>query len=404
MTRTAAARGQGASARTAGWLRPVQLCLATSIRGPDGRTWPHPAAFVWGTAEADQLERREALEALLQPASCVVTDEPVLAVYRITKGAHVQAGLLADVRVGAYEAGRVKGHERTRYDKEEALYADLDEVEALVGPVALAHRPDAGLAELLDDAMREDPTGAWTSADGAEHELWVVEGPGLAELEDRCEMLDPLYVLDGHHRIAAAARRAAARRAAGATHEDDPWEAFLAAVFPSDRLAVRAIHRVVDLDGGTPEAVQARLSTLGMLTPVNGLEEARPRGPRRFGVGLDGQWFRLEGLDVPAAGGGIPYPDVQALDDLVLGPALGIEDPRTDPRIDFVPDANGLGVIAERVRSGRAVVFLVHTMPVDEVFGIADAGVTLPPKSTWFDPKPIRGAMLPAERLPRAPG
>jgi uncharacterized protein (DUF1015 family) len=391
-----------ASPRLGGWLRPVQLCLATTVRGPDGRVWPHPASFVWRSVEEDQRRRREALEALLEPTSSVTTEGPVLAVYRITTADHRQTGVLADVEMDAYASGRIKGHEHTRHEKEEALLAELDAVEALVGPVALAHHPRAGLTDLLEELSSGAPTAAWTTADEAHHELWVVEGERLAALAARCAELDPLYIVDGHHRIAAAARRAAARRGEGAqTGPGDPWGSFLAAVFPADQLQVRATHRVVDLAGTRPETVLERLAALGSLSAVAGAEEARPRRPREFGAGLGGRWFRLEGLAVPERG--VPYPDVQALDDLVLGPVLGVDDPRTDPRIDFLPDLGDLGTVAERSREGRAVALLVRPVTVEEVFAVADAGAALPPKSTWFDPKPIKGAVMPEPRLPRRP-
>jgi uncharacterized protein (DUF1015 family) len=389
----------GAQAPAAGWLRPVRLRLASAVRAGEGTVWPDPATFVWRSAGDDQERRRAALEALLEPTASIVTDGPVLAVYRITAGDRRQTGLLADVAVDAYEAGRIRGHEHTRREKEEALFAELDAVEALVGPVALAHRPEPALATLLDGLAGDRPTAAWTTADRARHELWVVEGDRLEELTARSAALDPLYIVDGHHRIAAAVRRAASRRDGARPEADDPWGAFLAAVFPADQLTVRATHRVVELDGADPAAVRDRIGTCGRLTPVDGLEAARPRAPREFGVGLAGSWYRLEGLALPPDGP-VPYTDVQALDEHVLGPVLGVEDPRTDPRLDFVPDVGGLDRLARRSRDGRAAVFLVHAVTVDEVLAVADAGAALPPKSTWFDPKPIKGAALPAARLP----
>lgn len=402
MTQAAGSGPPGASAHDAGWLRPVQLCLVTAVRRPDARVWPHPTASVWRSSEEDQQRRREALEVLLAPTSCVTTDGPVLAVYRITTADHTQTGLLADVKVAAFEAGRVKGHEHTRYEKEEALLAELDDVEALVGPVALGHRPEPQLGALLEGLSNGPRTASWTSADEALHEMWVVEGTELEELATRSAALDPLYIIDGHHRIAAAARRVAGRRAATADSPDgdDPWAAFLAAVFPADQLAVRATHRIVDVAAaGTPDALLGRLEALGTLTSVAGPEDARPRRDKQFGVGFAGRWYRLHGLDVrPPAGR--PCPDVQLLDDLVLGPVLGIDDARTDGRIDFFPDLGDLRPVAERCRDASEIAFLVRPVAVDEVFAIADAGAVLPPKSTWFDPKPIKGVVMPAQRLP----
>lgn len=400
MTQAAGTGPPGASAHDAGWLRPVQLCLVTAVRGPDSSAWRDPTASVWRSSEEGQQRRPEALEVPLTQTSCVTTDGPVLAVYRITTADHTQTGLLADVKVAAWEARRVKGHEHTRYAKEEALLAELDDVEALVGPVALGHRPEPQLGALLEGLSSGRRTASWTSADEALHELWVVEGTQLEELATRCAALDPLYIVDGHHRIAAAARRAAGRRAATADSDDDPWAAFLAAVFPADQLAVRAIHRIVDVAAaGTPDALLGRLEALGTLTSVDGPDDARPRRDKQFGVGFAGRWYHLDGLDDrPPAGR--PCPDVQLLDDLVLGPVLRIDDPRTDMRIDFFPDLGDLRPVAERCRDTNEIAFLVRPLAVDEVFAIADSGAALPPKSTWFDPKPIKGAVMPAQRHP----
>lgn len=384
----------GASAHDTGWLRPVQLCLATAVSGPEAGAWRRPTASVWRRSEENQQRRPDALKVPLAPTSCVTTDGPVLAVYRITTADHTQTGLLADVKVAAWEARRVRGHEHTRYAKEEALLAELDDVEALVGPVALGHRPEPELGALLEGLSSGRRTASWESAGETLHELWVVEGTKLEELATRSAALDPLYIVDGHHRIAAAARRAAGRHAA--TADDDPWGAFLAAVFPADQLVVRAIHRIVDVAGaGTPDALLGRLEALGTLTSVDGPEDARARRKKQFGVGFAGRWYRLDIR--PSAGRSCP--DAQLLDELVLGPVLGIDDPRNDMRIDFFPDLGDLRPVAERCRDTNEIAFLVRPLAVDEVFAIADSGAALPPKSTWFDPKPIKGAVMPAQRL-----
>lgn len=349
-----------------GWLRPVRLLLATD----SGRT--------------------------------VLSSGPALGVYRISSSGRRQTGVIADALVEACSSGSLRGHEQTRADREQALIADLDDVEALVGPAVLAHRPAPGLAAALDRLAAGAPSARWLSADGARHDVWLIGGEQLNWLQSACALLDPLYIIDGHHRIAAAARKDEIRRRAGGTGSSGR---FLAAVFPTDELAVHAYHRVVDLSGGpSRDQLLDQLSQRFDVTPADGLDDARPTAPGAFGLGLDGRWHRLRPRR-PAAGAArqtdvAGQTDVELLEELVLRPLIGIADARRDERTAFVPDVDDPQALIEAASRPDRACFLVHPLTMDDVLAVADAGRALPPKSTWFDPKPITGAVLPAERLP----
>jgi len=212
----------------------------------------------------------------------------------------------------------------------------------------------------------------------------------LAHLFDGIEAL---YIADGHHRTAAAIRYGQARRAAspGATG-NEPFESFMAVVFPHDQLKIMDYNRVVkDLNGLTPEAFLAKVA---QVFDISETRRSKPEDPRCFGMYLGGKWYRLEAKvgSFPASDP-IKGLDVSILQDNLLGPILGIADPRTDTRIDFVGGIRGMGELERRVQEGAAVAFSLFPTSIEQLMAVSDAGQIMPPKSTWFEPK-LRSGLL----------
>ncbi len=341
-------------------------------------------------APAVYAKARENLDRMLAAGLLVRDPTPRYYLYRLTMGDHRQTGLVATASVAAYDEGRIKKHEFTRPTKEDDRVRQIESVNAQTGPVFLVHRATSTLGELLGAVGPGPAEMDVTAPDGVRHELWAVADPPLIQrLTDAVEALEGLYIADGHHRAAAASRVAASRRSANPTHRGlEPYNRFLAVIFPHDRMRILGYNRVIkDLQGHDPDSLLKRLTVSFEIAaspaPVT------PGRPAEFGMYLDGQWYRLR-LDPER----IPHEDpvgrldVSLLQDNLIGPILGVHDPRRDERIDFVGGIRGLSGLVARVDSGEmAVAFSLHPTRMVDLMAVADAGEVMPPKSTWFEPK-----------------
>jgi len=309
-------------------------------------------------------------------------------VYRLQMGDHVQTGVVGGASIAAYENGRIRRHELTRPAKEDDRVRQVEAVGAHTGPVMIAHRPNAAIKAILADQAKGEPACSVALA-GVRHSIWVVsDADAVTALRNAFDGLDALYIADGHHRSNAAVRVAKARRAAGGTAPDAWHESFLTVVFAADEMRILDYNRVVrDLNGLKVEELLRRVEEHFTIEPTAG--EARPRRRREFGMYLGGRWYRLALRDEPAAdGNAVAGLDISLLTARLLGPVLGIGDPRTDPRIDFVGGIRGLGELSRRVDSGAmAAAFAVYPTSMEDLMAVSDAGQIMPPKSTWFEPK-----------------
>ena len=311
-------------------------------------------------------------------------------VYRLTMGRHVQTGLVAAASVAAYDAERIKKHEFTRPVKEDDRVRQIDALNAQTGPVFLVYPSDAGIDAALAEVAASAPEVDITAVDGVRHEVWsVADAAAIDRLTQAFEALDALYVADGHHRSAAASRVAAARRAANPGHTgEEPYNYFLAVIFPHTQMQILAYNRLVrDLHGLDAEAFLARVAVPFRVEPSSA--PVQPARPAEFGMYLDGAWYRLT-LDP----GRIPWDDpvarldVSLLQDNLIEPILGIVDPRRDDRIDFVGGIRGLEGLTIRVDHGEMrVAFSLYPTRMPDLMAVADIGEVMPPKSTWFEPK-----------------
>jgi uncharacterized protein (DUF1015 family) len=301
----------------------------------------------------------------------------------------VQTGIVCAGSIAAYDVNRIRKHEFTRPDKEDDRVRQITALQAQTGPVLLAYRPDPAVGALLARAAAASPLHDATADDGIGHTLWRVAEPAtIAELTRRFDAMPALYIADGHHRSASASRVAAARRGrrTGATGEES-WEYFLCVAFPADEMQILDYNRVVrDLRGASPDDFRRRVTSAFTIEPT--AAAVKPGQPGEFGMFLDGRWYRLRIRPELLPSDPVASLDVSLLQDHLLGPLLGIADPRTDKRIDFVGGMRGLGELEKRVRSGEmAVAFALHPTRMDALMAVADAGQVMPPKSTWFEPK-----------------
>jgi uncharacterized protein (DUF1015 family) len=343
----------------------------------------------------------EAMRRMIASGVLLRDEKPAYYVYRITAGAHRQTGLAAAASVAGYRSGRIRRHELTRPEKEADRARHIEAVGAHTGPVFTLHRPNAEAAGVLAAAADEDPFADVIDMAGARHQIWRVDEDDLVNaLSAAFEAMDALYIADGHHRAAAAAR--VAKTTPYASSHSDPGDAaprFLIVSFPSDEVRILDYNRLVrDLNGHTMETL---LGELARRFAVHRAEApVRPTRPHEFGMVLGGRWYRLALREAPPANASpLERLDISLLSRLVLAPVLGIGDPRTDSRIDFVGGSRGLDELEQRVDGGLwAVGFSLYPTALADLMAVADAGEVMPPKSTWFDPKLADGLLcLPLE-------
>ncbi len=348
---------------------------------PEGTDPYAPAVYQKGR---ENLDRMRAEGVLCRDA------DPTYYVYRITMGSHVQTGLVAGASVAAYDTDRIKKHEFTRPVKEDDRVRNIDTLNAQTGPVFLVYPSDDTINGILAERATNTPDMDVTAANGVHHELWLINDSKTVQALTRAfEALPALYVADGHHRSAAASRVAAKHRDANPTHSgDESYNYFLSVIFPHDQMQILDYNRVVkDLHGLSPKDLLEKIAASFTVEPSE--TPARPTQSGDYGMYLEGQWYRLTinpaliPVDDPVA-----QLDVSLLQNNLIQPLLGIEDPRRDNRIDFVGGIRGLSELEKRVDSGDwQVAFALHATSMEALMAVADAGEVMPPKSTWFEPK-----------------
>jgi uncharacterized protein (DUF1015 family) len=329
---------------------------------------------------------REALDELLERGTLLRDPEARLFVYRQIMDGRAQTGVVGCVHVDDYEHDVIRKHEKTRQDKEDDRTRHVLTLNANAEPVFLTYRGRAEIDRLVDAITSAAPLYDFTAPDGVQHTVWrVADSKALAQAFGSVSLA---YVADGHHRSASAWRAGKELKGKNPLHrgvEEYNW--FLAVLFPSDQLRILPYNRVVrDLNGQSPAQVLERLRGLGKLSAAT---DPVPERSGVFCVYLDGRWHRLE-LDAAKIERSDPIAslDVSLLQDRVLSPILGICDPRTDKRIDFVGGIRGTAELERRVRSGEmAIAFSLFPTTLDQLMAVSDAGHVMPPKSTWFEPK-----------------
>jgi uncharacterized protein (DUF1015 family) len=307
---------------------------------------------------------------------------PHLYVYAQRMGSHRQTGLVACASVEEYVKDVIKKHEKTRADKEDDRTRHIDTLSAHDEPVFLTYRARGAIDAEVEAVKRGAPEYDLTTTDGVEHKLWVAAPDAGARIEEAFRSVPALYVADGHHRSAAAARVNALR--AGKPGEHD---AFLAVVFPHDQMQILAYNRLArDRQGRSPDALLAALRDRMDVEPA---ARPEPEGPLSFGVYCGGRWWRAR----VRPGSYDAQDPVASLDcsiaqDQILAPISGIADPRRDTNVDFVGGIRGAKELERRVASeGWSLALHLFPTRIEQLIAVSDAGLLMPPKSTWFEPK-----------------
>ncbi len=346
---------------------------------------------------------RENFERFLKEGILEQDPKPCYYVYRQVMplpggGQHVQAGLVAGASAEEYQKNIIRKHEETRQDKEDDRTRHVDTLNANTGPVFLTYTARRSIDEIMSVVMENEPENDFISDDGNRHTIWVVfDEPMIRRIREEFEKVEVLYVADGHHRSAAASRVMDRRKKGNPNHTgDEEYNYFLSVIFPHDQMQIMDYNRVVkDLNGLSASVFLQKISEK-FEVEERGTEVRRPAARHEFTMYLDGRWYILKARsgtfpgDDPVAG-----LDVSILQENLLYPVLGIVNPRTDKRIDFVGGIRGPGELKRLVDSDLyKVAFGLYPTSIEDLMKVAEAGKFMPPKSTWFEPKLRSGLVI----------
>lgn len=342
-------------------------------------------------------------------------------IYELTMEGRVQTGIVACAAIDDYANGVIKKHENTRADKEEDRIRHVDALSAQTGPIFLAYRANAVISRVVAETKTREPLYDFTSEDGIRHRVFVISGEEeIAAVEQAFAGIGEIYIADGHHRAASAVKVGFKRRAEHTDYNgNEEFNYFLSVLFPDEELMIMDYNRVVKDLNGMPEAdFLAKMESLFEVKCIGGSlegtssgmeegkkgsgasdsslveEQVRPAQKGQFSMFLGGRWYRctMRRSDIPEDP--VEGLDVSVLQKRLLAPVLGIEDPKTDKRIDFVGGIRGLKELERRCRTDCVVAFAMYPTSIEELFAVADAGLLMPPKSTWFEPKLRSGLFI----------
>jgi len=322
-----------------------------------------------------------------------------LYIYKQVMKGRVQTGLVGCTSIDDYMNNIIKKHEYTRADKEQDRINHVDYCNANTGPIFLTYRASKEINEIVGNWMADHkPVYDFVSDDGIGHTVWVIDGDdAIQRLEERFRAVDYLYIADGHHRSASAVKVGLKRRESFPDYKgDEEFNFFLSVLFPDEQLYIMDYNRVVkDLNGNSAEEFLKKVGEKFDIEEYTGEGQFRPTVRHTFGMYMDGKWYKL----TTKAGtyneeDPVDRLDVSIMQNNLLDPVLGIKDPRTDKRIDFVGGIRGLGELERRVNAGMKVAFSMCPTTIKDLMSIADAGKVMPPKSTWFEPKLRSGLFI----------
>ena len=341
--------------------------------------------------KADQMLREKILE-----GKFVQDPTPCFYLYELTMDGHSQTGVVGCASIDDYRNNVIKKHENTRADKEEDRIRHVDTCSMQTGPIFLAYRAKEDLKEKIGELKKQAPVYDFVSEDGIGHRVWVIDNDSdVAMIEEAFGKIPAIYIADGHHRCASAVKVGLKRREQYPDYTgEEEFNYFLSVIFPDEELRILDYNRVVkDLNGMDAATFLTRIEEY-FAVEKKGQSPYRPMEKGTFGMYLENEWYGLSAKDEIKSEDAVEGLDVSLLQNDLLDPILGIMDPKSDKRIDFVGGIRGLGELERRVHTDMKVAFSMYPTSIAELFAVADAGRLMPPKSTWFEPKLRSGLFL----------
>lgn len=341
--------------------------------------------------KADQMLREK-----IQEGKFVQDPTPCFYLYELTMDGHSQTGVVGCASIDDYRNNVIKKHENTRADKEEDRIRHVDTCSMQTGPIFLAYRAKEDLKEKIGELKKQAPVYDFVSEDGIGHRVWVIDNNSdVSMIEETFGKIPAIYIADGHHRCASAVKVGLKRREQYPDYTgEEEFNYFLSVIFPDEELRILDYNRVVkDLNGLDAAAFLTRIGEY-FTVEKKGQAPYRPTKKGMFGMYLEDEWYSLVAKEKIKSEDAVEGLDVSLLQNYLLDPILGIKDPKTDKRIDFVGGIRGLGELERRVHADMKVAFSMYPTSIAELFAVADAGRLMPPKSTWFEPKLRSGLFL----------
>lgn len=340
---------------------------------------------------------KELLDARIADGTYVTDNSRCYYVYELIMDGRSQTGIVACASIDDYVNGVIKKHENTREEKEQDRIRHVDTCNAQTGPIFLAYPSNAVISDIMNAYKKTTPLYAFTADDGITHNVWrIADKKDVSAIQEAFEGIQSIYIADGHHRAASAVKVGLKRRSENPGYDGtEEFNFFLSVLFPEDQLMIMPYNRVVkDLNGMSKEEFLTAIAGNFSVREL-GTEPFQPVKKGTFGMFLDGKWYELTASEAMLR---ITDPvaslDVALLQDYLLGPVLGIGDPRVDKRIDFIGGIRGLKELERRVSLDMTVAFSMYPTQISELFHVADAGLLMPPKSTWFEPKLRSGLFI----------
>lgn len=342
---------------------------------------------------------KELLEGRIKDGTLIQDAKPCFYVYELTMDGRSQTGIVACSSVDDYVNSIIKKHENTREDKEIDRIKHVDTTNAHTGPIFLVFRSKEELKNIVSE-VKADSTKLlydFTHEDGIRHRAFIIDDEAMvSKIENIFATIPCTYIADGHHRCASAVKVGLKRREANPGFSgEEGFNRFLSVLFPEDELYIMPYNRVVkDLNGLTKEEFFKKVTEAGFSIEENSNGQVSPSKKATFGMLVEGKWYLLTADDKLISKDPVKGLDVSILQDYLLGPILGISDPRTDKRIDFVGGIRGLNELERRCNLDMQLAFSMYPTSISELLEVADAGLLMPPKSTWFEPKLLSGMFI----------
>ena len=338
---------------------------------------------------------REMLQEMIKRGEFVMEDKPAYYVYELVMNGRSQTGIGACASVDDYENQVIKKHENTRAEKEADRIRHVDVCNAQTGPIFLTYRRRDDIQNQVEEAMKKQPLYDFTADDGIIHRLWVIDDEqSVQTIKEGFAQVDTVYIADGHHRCASAVRVSEKRREQNPDYTGkEEFNYFLSVIFPDDQLYIMDYNRVVkSLNGYTEEEFLAKTKEIFQTEEIGGTPY-HPAKKGEIGMYLKDTWYKLSIKPEMLSGDPVKDLDVAVLQNHLLEPVLGILDPKSDGRIDFVGGIRGISELEKRVKTDCKAAFAMYPTDIHELFAVSDAGKLMPPKSTWFEPK-LRSGLL----------
>ena len=338
----------------------------------------------------------ENLKRLIDDEILIEDKESTLYIYQIIIEDHIQTGVCSAASVEAYDNNLIKKHEHTQPLKEEDRIKNIDSLNAQTGPVLLTYPDDEIIDSLINDVtVKNEPIYDVLSENGSNHKIWIIENNNIREnILKGINSLNALFIADGHHRSAAASKVKASRQKANQNHNgNENYNYFLSVAFPASQMKILDYNRLVS--SLNDHSVESILDQIGKCFDVKmNQEQVKPKHSKEFGIYIDGHWYQLNFKLETKTLGPVDSLDVSILHNYLLEPILGIEDERTDKRIDFVGGIRGLNELERRVDSGEMkIAFSFFPTSIQSLISVANADQVMPTKSTWFEPKLLDGLL-----------